>query len=48
MCNTKFSKDDDLPAKGQAYNPLDYKVRDHCHFSNKYRGAAHLSCNGSA
>ncbi len=26
----------------------DYKVRDHCHFSNKFRGTAHLSCNGSA
>ena len=23
----------------------DYKVRDHCHISGKYRGAAHWSCN---
>ncbi|KAF4529188.1 hypothetical protein B566_EDAN017653 [Ephemera danica] len=23
----------------------DYKVRDHCHITGKYRGAAHTSCN---
>ena len=23
----------------------DYKVRDHCHYTRKYRGAAHNSCN---
>ena len=23
----------------------DNKVRDHCHISEKYRGAAHYSCN---
>ena len=23
----------------------DYKVRDHCHITRKYRGAAHWRCN---
>ena len=33
ICNKKF--DDDK----------NYKVRDHCHFTGRYRGAAHNSCN---
>ena len=33
ICNGKFDND------------KDYKVRDHCHFNGKYRGAAHNSCN---
>jgi len=26
-------------------NPENRKVRDHCHFTGLYRGAAHNSCN---
>ena len=28
-----------------AYNENYRKVRDHCHFTGKYRGAAHSICN---
>ena len=34
ICNEKFTNDDKI-----------YKVRDHCHFTGRYRGAAHNSCN---
>ncbi|KAF4519569.1 hypothetical protein B566_EDAN004776 [Ephemera danica] len=27
------------------FTEADYKVRDHCHITGKYRGAAHTSCN---
>ena len=27
------------------FQPEDEKVRDHCHFTGKYRGAAHVTCN---
>ena len=27
------------------FSPKDKKVRDHCHYTGKYRGAAHSSCN---
>ena len=26
---------------------MDEKVRDHCHISGKFRGAAHFSCNAN-
>ena len=30
---------------GKLFDISDEKVRDHCHISGKYRGAAHWSCN---
>ena len=36
ICKKGFSTDDDNKK---------YKVRDHCHYTGKYRGAAHNICN---
>ena len=35
ICERKFNED----------NPLKEKVRDHCHITGEYRGAAHRDCN---
>ena len=32
---------------GKLFEISDDKVRDHCHISKKYRGAAHWSCNSN-
>ena len=40
ICNKKFQPDD---TKVQDTNTS--RVRDHCHFTGKYRGAAHVKCN---
>ena len=37
ICKKRFSTDDN--------NKKYYKVRDHCHYTGKYRGAAHDICN---
>ena len=37
ICKKGFSTDDD--------NKMYHKVRDHCHYTEKYRGAAHSICN---
>ena len=29
------------------FDVRDEKVRDHCHITGKYRGAAHFSCNAN-
>ena len=29
------------------FDLIDEKVRDHCHVSGKFRGAAHFSCNAN-
>ena len=38
ICNKGFNTDDDD-------NKKYFKVRDHCHYTGKYRGAAHDICN---
>ena len=37
ICKKGFSTDDD--------NKKYHKVRYHCHYTGKYRGAAHSNCN---
>ena len=33
---------------GRLFDLMDEKVRDHCHVSGKFRGAAHFSCNANS
>ena len=42
ICKKEFSTDDD---DGIAFNKKYHKVRDHCHYTRKYRGPAHDICN---
>ena len=37
VCKKRFSNDDN--------NKKYHKVKDHCHYTGKYRGAAHYICN---
>ena len=39
ICKKEFNNDTTESSS------LEYKVRDHCHFTGKYRGAAHNTCN---
>ena len=37
ICKEEFSTDD--------YNKKYYKVRDHCHYTEKHRGTVYVICN---
>ena len=41
ICKKGFSTDDN----NKKYQKLYHKVRDHCHYKRKCRGAAHSICN---
>ena len=42
ICKKRFSIDDE---NGIAFNKNYFKVKNHCHYTGKYRGAAHDICN---
>ena len=41
----RFDKETKCWICNKEFDDDDYKVRDHCHFTGRYRGAAHKSCN---
>ena len=41
----RFEKETKCWMCNEEFNDEDVKVRDHCHFTGRYRGAAHSSCN---
>ena len=44
ICKKEFDKSDKA-GPSSLERKKNYKVRDHCHYTGKYRGAAHNICN---
>ena len=44
ICKKEFNNNDTVES-GSLERKKNYKVRDHCHYTSKYRGAAHNICN---
>ena len=42
---TEFGNATHCSICNKKFQPDDTKVQDHCHFTGKYRGAAHVKCN---
>ena len=42
-----FQKTDKCWICDKLFGLMDEKVRDHCHITGKFRGAAHFSCNAT-
>ena len=42
---TEFRQATHCSICNKKFQPDNEKVRDHCHFTGKYRGAAHVKCN---
>jgi hypothetical protein len=45
LCSESFPSDDELKEMTESEANESKKCRDHCHYSNKFLGAAHNACN---
>ena len=43
--NRSYENQNFCPVRRKSFTKNDKKVKDHCHFTGKYRGAAHNACN---
>ena len=45
ICERKYKREEMIVTKYDPENLVNFRVRDHCHITGKYRGSAHNSCN---